>query len=52
MATEYEKRPEESEIEFYVRIIKLLDKHPISYNKSSQIWINHAKKLLKKIKNK
>ena len=44
MATEYEKRPEESEIEFYVRIIKLLHEHPISFNESSQIWIDHAKK--------
>jgi hypothetical protein len=52
MATEYEKRPDESEIEFYVRIIKLLYEHPISFNESSQIWINHAKKTAEKNQNK
>jgi len=37
LVCEYERRKEESEVEHYVRLIKLFDENPLSYNERVEI---------------
>ena len=34
---EYERRKEESEVEHYVRLVKMFDENPLSYNERVEI---------------